>query len=154
MSLLEDKLSTMKYEGWRGNVYKDTRGNPTVGWGFNLNDKLVNSMIPDDVKNGSRELTQAEGIPIFNKLYDRAEQTAKTYIGDKFDKLPDAVKSIVTDMSYNMGSKIKGFKDMKQAILTGDSQGIAYAMKDSKWFNQVGNRSKEHFKNIVSMGDY
>lgn len=154
MSLLEAKLSTMKYEGWRGNVYKDTRGNPTVGWGFNLNDKLVSSMIPDEVKTGKRELTQAEAFPIFDKLYSRAEQTARDYVGDSFDKLPETVRNIVTDMSYNMGDKVKGFEDMKKAILTGDSQGIAYAMKDSKWFNQVGNRSKAHFKDIVSMGDY
>jgi GH24 family phage-related lysozyme (muramidase) len=151
---LEDKLVTMKYEGWRGKPYNDTLGIPHIGWGFNLTDPIVKSAIPDDVKNGSRELTKSEAMPIFEKLYSRAEQTARDYVGDKFDKLPDAVKGIVTDMSYNMGSKIKGFKDMKQAILTGDSQGIAYAMKDSKWFNQVGNRSKAHFNNIVSLGDY
>lgn len=151
---LDSKLQTMRYEGWRGKVYKDTRGNPMVGWGFNLNDKLVKSMVPEDVRRGQRELTQAEGIPIFNKLYARAEKTARDYVGDKFDKVPEQLRNILTDMSYNMGDKINGFKDMKKAILTGDSQGIAFTMKDSKWFNQVGNRSKAHFNNIVSLGDY
>jgi GH24 family phage-related lysozyme (muramidase) len=151
---LEAKLQTMKFEGWRGNTYKDTRGNPTIGWGFNLKDSLVKSLVPLDVQQGKRELTQAEAIPIFNKLYERAESTARDYIGDNFDKLPEQIKNIVTDMSYNMGDKVKGFEDMKKAILTGDSQGIGFAMKDSKWFKQVGNRSQAHFDSVVALGDY
>jgi GH24 family phage-related lysozyme (muramidase) len=144
----------MNFEGWRGKVYKDTRGNPTVGWGFNLNDKLVKSMIPDDVRKGQRELTQAEGIPIFNKLYERAEKTARDYVGDKFDKVPEQLRNILVDMSYNMGDKIKGFKRMKTNILLGDTQGIAYEMRDSDWFGQVGRRSKAHYATVAGMDNF
>jgi len=151
----EFKAQTKVFEGWRDKPYKDTRGVPTIGWGFNLNDKLVKALIPVEVKQGKRPLTKEEAMPIFDRLYTRAENTARAYVGFKeFDKLPEEVKDTVTDMSYNMGGKIHGFKDMKKSILAGDSLGIALAMKDSKWFKQVGNRSKQHYLSMVNMGDY
>jgi GH24 family phage-related lysozyme (muramidase) len=144
----------MKFEGWRDKPYKDSVGVPTIGWGFNLTDPVVASLIPEDVKQGKRALSQAEALPIFNKLYSRAEQTARDYIGDKFDKLPEQIKDVVIDMSYNMGDRINQFGDMKRAILSGDTQEIGFAMRDSKWFKQVGNRSKQHFATVTALENY
>ena len=33
--------SAPKYEGWKAVEYKDTKGVPTIGYGFNLYDKAV-----------------------------------------------------------------------------------------------------------------
>lgn len=148
------RKQTKQFEGWRDKPYIDTRGVPTIGWGFNLTDSLVKSLVPKDVQQGKRPLTKTEAMPIFDKLYARAESTARDYLGDKFDVLPDPVKDVVTDMSYNLGSKINGFKNMKKEILLGDTQGIGFEMMNSDWFKQVGNRSKQHYQTIVSLEDY
>lgn len=46
-------------------------------------------------------------------------------------------------MAFNLGlTKLNKFVEMRKALLKGDYNKAADEMIDSKWYNQVGNRSK------------
>ena len=58
--------------------------------------------------------------------------------------MPVDKQEVLIDMSYNMGSaKLSSFKKMKSALQSGNYQQAAKEMEDSKWFKQVGRRSKQ-----------
>lgn len=139
-----DYTQTQQFEGWRPDIYTDTTGNPTTGWGFNLNDAFVSKLIPKEVRQGKRQLTQEEATPIFMALYQRAQKNAQQAIGEQYGALPPDAQAVFTDMSYNMGGpKFSGFQNMIGAARNQDWQGVSREMQDSKWYNQVGDRSKK-----------
>jgi hypothetical protein len=45
-------------------------------------------------------------------------------------------------MSYNLGNKLYNFEKMREAIRTRNLNAVPAEMKNSKWYGQVGNRSK------------
>ena len=52
-------------------------------------------------------------------------------------------------MIYNTGEAgIKKFKNMRAAVKSKDWKKMADEMVKSKWYNQVGNRSKTHVKRV------
>lgn len=56
---------------------------------------------------------------------------------------PEEVQSILVNMAFNMGKpRLARFKKMFAAIKVKDYNKAADEMKNSKWFRQVGNRSK------------
>lgn len=65
---------------------------------------------------------------------------------------PEEVKAILTNMAFNLGKRgLKGFRKMLAAIKLGDWGTAANEMENSKWFNQVGDRSKrlvERMRNV------
>jgi GH24 family phage-related lysozyme (muramidase) len=136
---------TKQFEGFRDKVYTDTTGNPTIGYGFNLNDKNMRSLVPSDVISGKRTLSQEEADQIFLVRYNQAAKDAFSYLGDDMLKLDPQRQAIIVDMAYNMGpNKLAEFKQLKKAISTGDYTRAASEMKDSQWYNQTGNRAKHH----------
>ena len=57
--------------------------------------------------------------------------------------VPEEVQNIVTNMMFNMGmTRMNGFKKFKEALEAGDWEKAADEMEDSKWYTDVGNRSK------------
>lgn len=150
VDLFNAKQSTKDFEGFRDTVYKDTKGKNTIGYGFNIDDPTVSQHIPTAVKLRLRKITKEESDKIFDVLYDNAKKDVVTFIGeDVFNSLNPKAKNVLTDMSYNMGlKKLSGFKKMKAAIHSGDMESAAEEMKNSKWFGQVGNRSKKHYETM------
>ena len=136
---------TKQFEGFRDKVYTDTTGNPTIGYGFNLNDKNMRSMVPAEVISGKRPLSQEEADKIFLVRYNQAAKDAFAYLGDDMMKLDPQRQAIIVDMAYNMGpNKLSEFKQLKKAIQVGDYPRAASEMMDSNWYKQTGNRSKHH----------
>jgi lysozyme len=136
-----------RHEGFRSFRYYDTEGVPTIGYGFNLNDPYIKSLLGEKYKS---YLNKREGMS-----QDEAERIMRIYINKislseiysflpDFDSHPSEVKSILIDMHYNLGlSKLNNFKDFRAALLKKDYAKAADEMVDSKWYDQVGNRSKE-----------
>jgi len=150
--IIDEKAKTKQFEGFSPIIYKDTKGKKTIGYGFNIDDPYMASLIPKDVLSGKRPLTKEEADRIFDKRYEIAQKDASKFIGeDKVNKLPAPVRATITDMSYNLGSsKLSEFKKFKSAIREGDTQKAAEELKNSKWYEQVGERSKEHYNTIKS----
>jgi len=142
---------TQDFEGWRPNIYRDTKKKRTVGWGFNIDEPSIAKLLPGDVVSGKRPLTQEEAKPVFEKVYKEAQNVARRYAGKSFDSFPPDVQYALTDMAYNLGeTKLSGFHEMKKAVLSSDMAGMAREMKDSDWYKQVGRRSRYHHKNVSS----
>lgn len=113
-----------KFEGFSGNPYTDTQGYETIGIGTKL------------------PLTEEEAELL---LQHRLKQTVNNLNVLKLDNLDikEEAKIILYDMAYNLGTKgILGFKKMWLALENKDYLEASKQMKDSKWYNQVGRRSK------------
>lgn len=120
-----------KNEGLRLTPYKDTVGVLTVGFGHTGDDVVED-----------RKITTDEALSILENDYRIAKEDARSLIPN-FDNLNDSQKTVFTDMSYNLGkNRLAKFKKMLAAIESDDWDKVVIEMQDSKWYNQVGDRSK------------
>ena len=91
-------------EGFRPDIYKDTKGNRTTGHGINIDDPVNAKLLPKDVLEGKRQLDPNESFEILNTKVYEAEKDAEKFIGrDIYNKLSPNQKQALVDMSYNMG---------------------------------------------------
>lgn len=135
------------HESKERKLYKDTRGFWTIGIGRNisadgmkirewphldpfkvtLTDEQIAVMLDNDVKK-------------FERALDRDLRWWRT--------LSDVRQRIILDMTFNMGwapGHPGGFDDFKTTLAlieAGRYREAARAMKQSKWYQQVGRRSK------------
>ena len=132
-------------EGVKPNVYKDSKGNRTIGIGFNLEDKANRKFLKEqgininELLNG-RELNDKEIKTLYNQSLSQAYTDARKF-DPKFDKRPEGVKMALTDMSFNLGlTKLNKFEKMKEALQKDDYRTAAVEAQDSDWFKQVKSR--------------
>lgn len=115
-----------RHEGYRQNIYLDTEGVPTGGYGhaFHVGSSLLRSMW--DL--------------IF--IYDYM-QAVNDY--DVLDLDLDPVRrAVVIDMLFNLGlPRMLKFKNTLAAMRTGDWESAAKGMENSKWYGQVRQRAVE-----------
>ena len=137
-------------EGFRGKVYRDTLGVPTIGYGFNVNEPSIRKMLPPDVLSGKRDLNKEEANNIFDKAYDVAYKDASKYVGSNvFNKLSDSQQDVLVNMSYAMGSnKLNGFKRLKKALIDKNYEQASKEILNSKWAGQVKGRANRLAKQI------
>lgn len=143
------------HEGSRRTVYKDTKGHPTIGIGFNLDSETNQQFLKkiginiNDLLNGD-PLTDDQIRTLYEFSIKIAIEDVKSLIKN-FDDQPEQVKRILIDMSFNMGKpRLSKFKGMLSAIENGDYQKAALEMKYKNgrdgsltpWYTQTGNRSK------------
>lgn len=115
-------------EGRRNKLYKDTATPPkwSIGVGRNLEDRglredEINLMLANDINEAALD--------------------AKSLIAN-FDAIGDVRQEVLTNMAFNMGkTKLAKFKNMIAAVVAGDFNRAADEMKNSAWFNQVGDRA-------------
>jgi hypothetical protein len=99
--------------------YLDSKDIPTLGPGFNLNERHVQKAISDQGYNINEILSGESGIKqqdienILKTLVQTAENDSRKYVKN-YDKLPTGVKSIVLDLSYNMGSNLRKFPSARK----------------------------------------
>lgn len=116
-------------EGDRLKVYKCPAGKWTIGRGRNLEDKGISQpesdlMLANDIEEAHIEL---KGIEFYNDL-------------------SDVRKAVLIDMAHNLGFVgLMKFKNMMEALRTGDYDKAAYEIQDSKYWNQVGIRAKRNW---------
>jgi len=160
VSIEEISAQIAEHEGYSKNVYLDTTGNPTVAYGFNLNRPDANKILADlgldwnEVRHGRQSVTPEQGNKLLELMTMEAISIAFNFIPD-LDIHPQEVQKVVIDMAYNMGGPtLYQFKKMQTAIMKKDYQTAANEMIDSKWYNQVGNRSKYLVKMMERASDH
>ena len=124
------------HEGYRDDVYLDTRGLPTVGVGH-----LVTPQSPYGIAQAQVGDTFDEKI--LNQLYDedyvKHEKMAKKNFKN-FSDHPPHVQEALMNMTYQLGNKPKKWRNfqkaLKKGLKTGNYQDAAYHASDSKWFHQ------------------
>lgn len=134
-------------EGVRDTVYLDTEGHPTIGIGFNLDrpgaKKALQKVGADyaKVRAGTESLTDEQIQTLFEADLAKAIQLGRAIVhGKAFDELPESVKEVVVDMTFNLNGKLRNFKKMLSALRRGDLQTAAAELEDSKFYTQVGDR--------------
>ena len=124
MTLAIDLLK--KHEGYRQHVYKCPAGYLTAGYGRNLE---------------TQGLSEHEATLLLIGDIDRAERSLS---GESYWSGLDTVRrAVLTDMVVNLGwNGFCNFMRMRAALQRDDYQGAADEMVRSRWYGQVGERSK------------
>nr|ALL27389.1 phage lysozyme 1 [Solen strictus] len=141
-TLTEQEMTSVKAqlvidEGRVESIYKDSEGYPTFGIGHL-------------VKSGDLEHGKPEGTPVSAARVDQAfKADLDTAISDSnawstnFRQWPSEVRQIVVNMMFNMGlPTMNTFKKFKEALESNNWKKAAEEMQNSKWYGQVGDRSK------------
>ena len=139
-------------EGEREEVYKDSKGNPTIGIGFNLNDPdnqrflRERNVDPELLISNQYRLAPHSIRNLYNFSMKKAIKDAQTYDPDLF-KRPRAAQKAIIDMSFNLGlTKLNKFVKMKKALQRNDYNAAADEMIDSNWYKQVKSRGPRMVK--------
>jgi len=112
-------------EGSRDTMYYDTAGVPTIGIGHNLYEPISQQAIDEIFKHDLAMHTyHCEKLPYWQALSGTR-------------------KRVIANMMFNLGPKrLNTFKKMHKCLKSGDFQGAADEMMDSKWYKQVGRRAE------------
>lgn len=127
MNIEEFTKTVAKHEGLRLDMYQDTVGVPTIGYGHNLlepiSERAALIILEDDI------------IKTVNELNDRMPW---------WEDLPEKAQTVVASMVFNMGwPRFSRFKKMLGALEDRDYLRAATEMEDSLWFAQVKSRGVE-----------
>lgn len=121
-------------EGERLDLYKDSVGILTIGVGHNIQDRGISKavsrvMLKEDIQDVVKD---CRTLRYWNDL--------------------DSVRQlVVADMVFNLGlSRFLKFFRMNAALAIGDYNLAAAEGMDSKWYRQVGRRSKKLMTALVS----
>ncbi|NBW57284.1 hypothetical protein EBR43_05780 [bacterium] len=150
----DEILSLIKqHEGYRHEMYLDSRGIPTIGIGFNLTRPDAKKILQQVGASHEKILTKQQSLSddqiqqVFQICINIAYQDAKKWM-PSFDSLPKHIKLAILDMSFNLGyPRLSKFIKTKDHIIQGNYRDAAQEIKSSKWATQVGNRAK----NIVNL---
>ena len=132
-------------EGNKPKVYEDSKGNRTIGIGFNLEDAGNKRFLKEqgiDINElfRGRELTDKETKILYNHSLRQAFADAQKFDPD-LAKRPEAARMAIVDMAFNLGlTKLNKFKKMKAGLMNNDYQTAADEMVDSNWYKQVKSR--------------
>lgn len=125
------------HEGFRSRPYKCTEGYLTIGWGFAIKDLVIEEDIAD--------------LILMRKIQKLLERLIVAF--PWFKNSPDEVKSVVTNICYQMD--INGFKKFKKTIYlleTEQYEDASIEMLDSKWAReQTPRRAKELSERLASV---
>ena len=143
------------HEGKRQCVYKDSRGIPTVGIGFNLRAFGAKGKIEklgldyDKVLDGSQCLTDSQIMDLFEPSYQSAAASAKRAVSS-FSSLCCNVAEVMIDMDYNLGGAgFASFREFIGKINAKDWSGAAADGRGTRWCSQVGRRCDDDMGRVA-----
>lgn len=145
------------HEGKRRKVYMDTMGHPTIGIGFNLDRPDAPKLISEQgihfggVLDGTVELSEQAIYTLFTVDVENVLKQVKELV-PSFDQQPKDMQLVLVDMCFNLGKGgLSKFKKFLAAVEERNYSRAAAEMIDSRWYSQVGNRSKELVKMVKSL---
>lgn len=117
------------HEDKRLEVYKDTNGNDTIGYGH----------LVKPGEDFSKGITDEQADELFDKDFEHHVKGARTTPG--YNLADQRRKQAMVDLAYNMGPNwYKTWPKFSAAAAKGDWKTAAQELKNSKWYKQVGNR--------------
>lgn len=146
---MRERYQIAKDEGVRYRTYTDTLNYPTGGIGHLLSDGEavkypIGTAIPSVVVE-----------QWFNEDMITAIETVDKLVKNKGISVSDELHDILTNMAFNLGeTRLRKFKCMWLALKDKKYDEAAKEMKDSLWFQQVGNRSKRLYERMKTMKGY
>lgn len=132
------KEDLVRHEGYVTEIYLCSENYPTFGIGHMVTEKDMEYTWPVGTP-----VTDERILQVFHDDCKVAIEDAELLINDLTDH-PDSVSRVLVNMVFNLGRpRLSKFKNMLAAIEAKDYERAAEEMKDSKWYHQVGRRSKE-----------
>lgn len=133
-------------EGCKYVIYLDHLNLPTHGIGHLI--------LESDLEYGQpvgTSVSEDRVIECFEKDLESVQKDCYR-LYDDFDDLPETVQEIIANMLFNMGlGRMKAFKGMKRNVDARQWDKAADEMVDSRWYNQVGERSKRLVERMRSV---
>jgi GH24 family phage-related lysozyme (muramidase) len=151
---IQDRV--IKHEGSKPAKYIDSRGNPTIGVGFNLTRSDSSEQLkkvganPEKIKSGKAQLTQSQISALLFVDLTKAKASAQTLISKNgqadiskvWQTLPITVQGVLTEMIFNLGKNgLSEFNDFLTFITKKKFTAAAQEMLRSSWAKQVGQRA-------------
>lgn len=136
-------------EGIRYKAYKDTKGNVTVGIGFNMDDPRARGIwlkadIPESF-NGVYAMTDSisaqSTLNVLDVCVTNARNDLKTLLPN-FSTYPDYVQLALVNLMFNMGlPTFSKFYTFLNLIKEGNYDDAGNHLESTAWYNQVGERA-------------
>ena len=140
IELLKEQIK--RHEGEVLEIYEDSLGYLTLG---------VGHLIRED----DEDFGEPAGTPVSQEVVDRyydadfdkhVDETIHVCENNNidFDNLPEDIQHVLVNMCFNLGANRLGkFRNMLYAVSVSNWQEMSNQMEDSRWYGQVGRRSKE-----------
>lgn len=119
-------------EGFSDELYYDHNGNPSIGYGINLNDDANKELLklhgvdPDSLYLGNK-LTPEQSHSLRDKILDRKESELRSHISDDmFDKLTPNKQAALMSLMYNSRNLIG--PNMRQQMAGDDDLAVGREM--------------------------
>ena len=131
-------------EGFRSCMYKDTKGIPTICYGYNLRNGDARSAITreganfDDVLSGKKCLSESQCTDLLQKEVNVATSGKNSIFGNLGCACADAV---AIDMTYNMGAgSMRSFNTFNNLMKTHQWVAAANDLAGTAYCRDVGSR--------------
>ena len=141
------KQEIKRHEGEVLNIYEDSLGYKTLGVGHlcKPEDPEYDWAVGTSV---SQEVVDMYYEDDFDKHYMEAIHVFGSH--EDWDELPEVIQRVLVNMCFNLGgSRLSKFRNMLKACRNHDWKEMAVQMEDSRWYGQVGRRSKELQKMVL-----
>lgn len=136
------KAQLLLHEGLRLKSYTCTEGYWTVGVGFNMSargidslERIIGRKLGNDLS--AVVITRAEALLALDYDIERFEEVIPVHF-PFYLELDEVRQRVVLDMAFNMGFGTLGFKNTRKMVEARDWSGAARGMYNSKWARQVG----------------
>lgn len=140
-----------RHEGYSKKMYLDSKGIPTIGIGFNLNDannRRILSKLGITDKQIKTGLSDQQVKTLFDYSMKQAKSDALKFLPDLYSH-PVNVQNAIIDMSFNLGlNRLNKFVQFKKSLQNKDYKKASADMLDSLWAKQVGKRAT-YLANLV-----
>lgn len=132
------KEDLIRHEGYVAEIYLDSENLPTFGIGHLVTEEDMEYSWPVGTP-----VTDERILDVFHKDCDVAYTDACALVLNFAGQASDAQRVLV-NMAFNLGrNRLSKFKNMLRYVNEGNYIMAANEMVNSKWYGQVGRRSKE-----------
>lgn len=143
MSLIENiKI----HEGYRREIYKDSLGKATIGYGF-----LVAALSPDELKlNGGKvePMSREVAEKILNLKVAKLQRRVLECLPWLSSK-PQSIQDTILEMAYQLGlAGLIGFRHTLGCIETGDYAQAAKNLRASLLYRQTPRRVEDYIRGL------
>ena len=137
-----------QHEGVKPKVYRDSKGIPTVGVGFNLNREDSSGKLkavganPVKIKSGQASLSTQQMDALLMQDLMAARKNAAEVVPSYYQQ-PASVQGVLIEMAFNLGRKgLSEFKNFIYLLGQKNYEKAATEMLNSSWASQVGQRAQ------------
>lgn len=132
------KEDLVRHEGYITEIYLCSENYPTFGIGHMVTEQDMEHTWPVGTPVTDERILQVFHDDVLNAVAD-----AEALV-DNLEDHPDDVVRVLVNMAFNLGrSRLSRFKKMLAAVEAKDYKTASQEMIDSRWYHQVGRRSKE-----------